>query len=203
MLNITETITEAVIEFINGTGYAGIIFLMALESACIPVPSEIIMPFSGYIVWQGELNLTFAVIAGAVGNLLGSLLAYIIGFKGGRPFLERYGRYIFITHRKLRIADEWFARYGHEAVFISRMLPVIRTFISLPAGISRMDIKKFTVYTFLGSLPWCFILTYAGYMMGPRWTSLQETFHILDYIILISIPFILLYLYRKYACGDT
>lgn len=197
MLDITMTLTDSVIRFIEESGYPGIVFLMALESACIPVPSEVIMPFSGYIAWQQNLTLTGVVVAGALGNLLGSLLAYIAGFKGGRPLLERYGPYIMITDSKLRMADEWFERYGHEAVLISRMLPVIRTFISLPAGIARMDLKKFVIYTFAGSLPWCLILAYSGYLLGPRWTSLRPVFHALDYAILIAIPLILLYIYRK------
>jgi len=197
MLDITMTLTDFVIRFIEETGYSGILFLMTLESACIPVPSEVIMPFSGYIAWQHNLTLTGVVIAGALGNLLGSLLAYIAGLKGGRPFLRRYGPYILITDGKLRMADEWFERYGHEAILISRVLPVIRTFISLPAGIARMDLKKFIIYTFAGSLPWCLILAYSGYLLGPRWTSLGPLFHTLDYAILIAIPLILFYIYRK------
>ncbi|BDH79501.1 alkaline phosphatase [Methanothermobacter tenebrarum] len=162
MFSILEYLSNIVIGFIQETGYFGVLICMILESACIPLPSEIIMPFSGYILWKGTMSIIGVTIIGALGNLIGSLMAYIIGFYGGRPLLEKYGKYILITEKKLKMAEEWFARYGHETVLISRVLPVIRTFISLPAGIAEMDLKKFTIYTFMGSVPWCFALAYVG-----------------------------------------
>lgn len=171
---------------------------MTLESACIPIPSEIIMPLAGFVVYGGKMSLLGITFVGALGNLFGSLIAYFVGLKGGRPFLDKYGKYLLISNRRLEMADNWFDKYGYEAVFISRFLPIIRTFISLPAGISRMDIKKFIIYTFLGSLPWSFILGYIGFKLGPDWQIIQSYFHILDIIIIIGIIILASYLIYKY-----
>lgn len=173
---------------------------MTLESACIPIPSEIIMPFSGFVVWQGNTNMTLIgiTLVGALGNLIGSLMAYFVGLKGGRPLLEKYGKYLLITHSKLDLADRWFLKYGSEAVLISRVLPIIRTFISLPAGIAHMDLKKFIVYTFIGSLPWCFVLGYIGVQLGPNWEIIQAYFHILDIVVAIGLLAIIGYMIYRY-----
>ena len=173
---------------------------MTLESACIPIPSEIIMTFSGYVVWQGNTNMTLLgiTLVGAVANLFGSLIAYYVGLIGGRPVLEKYGKYILITHSNLERADKWFEKYGYEAVFISRMLPGIRTFISLPAGIAHMDIKKFIIYTFIGSLPWTFALGYIGVLLGPHWDLIESYFHILDIVVIIGIIGFIAYVIYKY-----
>lgn len=192
-----EHLSNIVIEFIQETGYFGVFICMILESACIPLPSEVIMPFSGYVAWKGGMSILGVTIIGALGNLIGSLIAYIIGFYGGRPLLEKYGKYILITKKKLEMAEEWFAKYGHEAVFISRVLPGIRTFISLPAGIAEMDLKKFTIYTLIGSIPWCFALTYIGYTLGPHWPTVKSIFHILDYGVIIGLALLLIYIWRK------
>lgn len=197
MAGIVETIANFIISLIESTGYIGIFFTMVLESACIPLPSEIIMPFSGYVAWKGNLNLYLVVMAGALGNLVGSWIAYFVGIKGGRPFLEKYGKYIFITKKKLEMADKWFKRYGHEAVFISRVMPIVRTFISLPAGTAKMDLKKFSIYTFIGSIPWCYMLAYVGYSLGPHWKSVVEIFHKLDYIVAIGIVIVIIYIIAK------
>jgi Uncharacterized membrane-associated protein len=137
-------------------------------------------------------------IVGALGNLLGALIAYFAGLKGGRPFLEKYGKYVLISSNNLDLADAWFERYGHEAVLISRLLPIIRTFISLPAGIARMDLKKFIIYTFLGSLPWTFALGYLGVQLGPHWNVIKGYFHILDIIVIVAIIGALVYLIYRY-----
>jgi membrane protein DedA with SNARE-associated domain len=196
MISVVELVSNFAIYIIQTMGYWGVFIGMTLESACIPIPSEIIMPVSGFVVWEGTTNMTLLgiVLVGAVGNLVGSLLAYFVGLKGGRPFLEKYGRYVFISHSKLELADRWFAKYGWEAVLISRMLPVIRTFISLPAGISNMDLKKFSLYTFLGSLPWCFILAYIGVQLGPNWDVIRSYFHIMDIGVFIGILGLIVYL---------
>lgn len=198
MISIIEYISNLIVSLISTFGYAGIFFAMALESACIPLPSEVIMPFSGFVVSEGKLTLWGITAVGALGNLFGSVLAYYVGLKGGRPFLEDYGRYILITKRKLDIADKWFDKYGDKAVLISRVLPGIRTYISLPAGIAGMDFKKFVFYTFAGSLPWCFVLGYLGVLLGPRWDSLRGWFHILDAIIVIGVIFAAGYIVYKY-----
>jgi membrane protein DedA with SNARE-associated domain len=144
------------------------------------------------------MTLLGITLVGAVANLFGSLIAYFVGLKGGRPILEKYGKYILISHNKLELADEWFDKYGHEAVLISRVLPGIRTFISLPAGIAHMDLKKFVLYTFIGSIPWCFALGYIGVLLGPNWDVIKTYFHILDIIVAIGILVFIAYLIHKY-----
>jgi membrane protein DedA with SNARE-associated domain len=176
-----------IVAFISGSGYIGITLLMAIESACIPLPSEVIMPFSGYLVSAGHFSLWGVAVAGALGCNIGSIVAYFVGAVGGRPLAERYGRYVLITRHDLEMADRFFARYGDWAVFIARLLPVVRTFIALPAGISRMNFARFNIYTFLGSLPWCFALAYAGMKLGERWETLGPYFHHFDTVFLIVI----------------
>jgi membrane protein DedA with SNARE-associated domain len=198
MMGIVEFVSNLAIYLIESLGYWGVFIGMTLESACIPIPSEIIMPFAGYVVWEGKMTLLGITLVGALGNLFGSLIAYFVGLKGGRPFLEKYGKFLLISHQKLSMADDWFEKYGHEAVLISRVLPIIRTFISLPAGIAHMDLKKFIIYTFLGSLPWCFVLGYIGVQLGPQWPIIRSYFHILDIIILVAIIGILIYIIYKY-----
>ncbi len=168
---------------IGTTGYAGIAILMGIESACIPLPSELIMPFAGYLVFEGSMNLFWVATAGAIGCNLGSLVAYEVGHYGGRPLVERYGRWILMGRRELDWADRFFARWGHAAVFVARLLPVIRTFIALPAGIARMPRAKFHLYTFLGSWPWCFVLAWAGVRLGANWRSIGKYFHQMDAVI--------------------
>lgn len=200
MIGIIENLSNLAIYLIQTLGYWGVFIGMTLESACIPLPSEIIMPFSGYVVWQGNTNMTLIgiTLVGAVANLFGSLIAYFVGLKGGRPLLEKYGKYILITHSKLENAHQWFEKYGHEAMLISRVLPGIRTFISLPAGIAEMDLKKFIIYTFIGSLPWCFALGYIGVLLGPQWELIKSYFHILDIIVAIGFVAFVAYLIYKY-----
>ena len=180
---ILESLARFSISVISQSGYLGIVLLMGIESACIPLPSEVIMPFSGYLVYAGRFSLIWVAIAGAVGCNVGSLVAYYVGAWGGRPLAERYGRYLLVTRRDLEMADRWFARYGDWAVFFSRLLPVIRTFIALPAGIARMNFLRFNVYTFLGSLPWCWVLAYSGMKLGERWTTLRAYFHRFDAVL--------------------
>ena len=184
---MTEKILAVLFVFIKSvigiTGYAGIVLLMAIESACVPLPSELIMPFAGYLVYEGSMKLFWAATAGAVGCNLGSLVAYEIGFFGGRPLVERYGRWILMGRREIDWADRFFRRWGHAAVFVARLLPVIRTFIALPAGIARMPRAKFHLYTFLGSWPWCFALAYLGMKLGENWRNLGKYFHQFDAII--------------------
>jgi len=168
---------------IGFTGYGGIAFLMAIESACIPLPSELIMPFAGYLVFEGTMKLLWAATAGAIGCNLGSLVAYEIGCRGGRKLVEKYGAYILLSRRELDWADRFFARWGEAAVFVGRLLPVIRTFIALPAGIARMPRGRFHIYTFLGSWPWCFALAYFGMKLGENWRTMGKYFHQFDAII--------------------
>lgn len=182
--NILGAIGGFIIAVISTLGYGGVILLMAIESANIPLPSEVIMPFSGFLVAKGELNLFLVGLAGAVGCVLGSAFSYWLGAVGGRPLVERYGKYILISHHDLNKADMWFQKRGEITVFVGRLLPVIRTFISFPAGIARMHFWRFILYSFLGSLPWCLFLAYIGQKMGENWESLRGYFHEFDYIIL-------------------
>ena len=184
---IIEVLSLFIISVISTTGYAGILLLMAIESACIPLPSEVIMPFSGYLVYTGRFNLFWVATMGALGCNLGSLIAYYVGYYGGRPLVERYGSYIFLSEKELHWADRFFEKWGDWAVLISRMLPVIRTFIALPAGIARMRQLRFHVFTFVGSWPWCFILAWIGMRLGEKWNSdprLKHWFHRFDAVIM-------------------
>jgi membrane protein DedA with SNARE-associated domain len=185
--SILESIGRFIILVISHTGYAGIVMLMGIESACIPLPSEVIMPFSGYLVSLGRFRLVWVGLAGAIGCNVGSFVAYTIGVLGGRPLVEKYGAYLLVTRRDLELADRWFARYGDWAVFFARLLPVVRTFIALPAGIARMNFLRFNLYTFLGSLPWCLALAYAGVKLGSRWMVLRDYFHRFDTVIALVI----------------
>ncbi|MBU2219666.1 DedA family protein [Patescibacteria group bacterium] len=180
---ILTWLSSIIINIISAAGYGGVFGLMALESACIPVPSEVIMPFSGFLVWEGRFELWAVVVWGALGNLAGSIIAYWVGAWGGRRLIEKYGKYVFISSHDLTLADSWFARYGQNIVFFSRLLPVVRTFISLPAGIARMPFKKFCVYTLAGCLLWSFVLTYAGLIAGENWDFLKLYFHKFDLAI--------------------
>ena len=183
---ILEILSAFVVATMLAFGYTGVVLLMAIESACIPLPSEIIMPFSGYLVYKGEFNLWLVGIAGAFGCVLGSLVAYWVGMYGGRPLIERYGRYLLISHHDLDLADRWFSRFGEVIVFASRLLPVIRTFIAFPAGVARMNLKRFIIYTFAGSLPWCLGLAYIGQKLGEQWETnptLKAFFHRFDFVI--------------------
>lgn len=181
--HLLEFISSFIISIISSLGYFGIVFCMAVESACIPLPSEIIMPFSGYLAFTGKFSIIAVTLAGAFGNLIGSILAYVVGYFGGRPFVERYGKYFLVSHKDLDLADEWFLKYGDAAVFFSRMLPVIRTFISLPAGIAKMRFWHFCVYTFVGAVPWCFLLTFIGVKLGENWKTVGVYFHQADLLI--------------------
>jgi len=184
---ILGVVSGWIIGQISGAGYSGVVLMMAIESACIPLPSEIIMPFSGYLVYTGRFNLHWASLAGALGCALGSIVAYYAGLWGGRPFLEKYGRYVLIRSKDLDRADRFFARYGDAAVFFSRLLPVIRTFISFPAGVARMKFAKFVLYSFLGSVPWCYFLAYVGKLLGEQWQSIRKYFHQADVVIGVAL----------------
>jgi membrane protein DedA with SNARE-associated domain len=188
-----DKIVSLTTEYIASLGYWGIALGMAIESCNIPLPSEVILPFGGFLVAQGQLNFILAVLAGTVGGTVGSMASYYIGMKGGRPFIEKYGRYFLISERELALADRWFARWGEATVFFTRLLPVIRTFISLPAGISRMHFRRFVVYTFLGSLPWSLLLTYLGYKLGVHWEDLRVWFHDFDIAIVVALVLALIF----------
>jgi len=184
--NILAALATFVIGVISATGYWGVALLMAIESACVPLPSELIMPFAGYLVSTGRFDLFAAATAGAIGCNLGSVVAYEAGKRGGRPFVERWGRYLLIGADELDAADRFFARWGSAAVLVGRLLPVIRTFIAFPAGVARMPLVPFHIYTFVGSWPFCYALAWVGMTLGDKWHTdprLKAAFHRADAVI--------------------
>jgi len=185
---LLSLIVTWVVAVISAAGYLGVAALMAVESACIPLPSEVIMPFAGYLVSIGQFSLIGAATAGALGCNIGSTVAYYVAAKGGRPAVERWGRYVLFGPDDLKRTDAFFERYGSLTVFIGRLLPVVRTFIAFPAGLARMPMLKFQAYTFIGSWPWCYGLAYIGYRLGQRWHSdptLRRLFHEFDALIVL------------------
>jgi len=202
-LVLFEFLSSYITDLICTFGYPGIVFLMTLESACLPVPSEIVLPFSGFAVQQGRLDFWAVGLAGSVGCLIGSVLSYAVGYYGGRPLLERYGRFILITRHEIDLAHRWFERHGPATVFIARLLPIVRTFVSLPAGIVRMDFKTFVVYSFVGSLPWCFALTYAGLWLKDQWGVLEQYWVYFDVLTVLGIIAFFLYVGYKLTKGHS
>jgi len=150
-------------------GLVAVFILMALESACIPIPSEVVMPYAGYLAFSQALPFWAVVVTGTLANVAGSLVAYYVGSAGGRPFIQKYGRYILLNQKHVDKAELWFAKHGQSTVFVARLVPALRTFISLPAGIARMKLAPFIAYSLLGSLPWNFALAYGGYQLGKNW----------------------------------
>jgi membrane protein DedA with SNARE-associated domain len=193
-VSLSAALAEVIVAVLSAAGYAGLASLMAAESAGLPLPSEVILPFAGYLVSRGVLNLWLVATIGALGCNLGSAIAYEVGRYGGRPAIERWGRYVLLTRRDLELADRFFARFGDVTVLIARMLPVVRTYIALPAGIARMPRLRFQLYTFIGSWPWCLALAATGMLLGERWSSapwLDRVFHDLDIAIAICVVIVL------------
>lgn len=180
---LISAVASTIIAVISAGGYLGVVALMAIESACIPLPSEIIMPFAGYLVSIGQFNLIGAATMGAIGCNIGSTIAYYVAATGGRAALERWGAYVLIGAHELAWTERFFARYGAITVFVGRLMPLVRTFIAFPAGLARMPMLKFQIYTFLGSWPWCFALAYIGSVLGSHWNSnptFRKLFHDFD-----------------------
>ncbi|CUH94958.1 putative membrane protein [Propionispora sp. 2/2-37] len=192
-----EEFFAMLIDYISAWGYTAILIGMAMESACLPVPSEIIFGFAGYLVYLGRLDFTMAAAAGIAGGLTGSVMAYAIGYYGGRPFVDKYGKYVFLSGRHVVAAQRWFDRYGIKATFYSRLLPVVRTFISLPAGFARVNFFQFVIYTLLGSVPWTILLIYAGMMLGEQWQILHAVGHRLSLGVVLIMAVLVLYYVRK------
>ena len=179
-----------VVAVISAGGYAGLAALMAIESACLPLPSEIVMPFAGYLASTGRFSLIGAATMGAIGCNIGSTIAYYVAVYGGRRLVERWGPYFLVRPTDLDHAERFFARYGGATVFIGRLLPVVRTYIAFPAGLARMPMMRFQIYTFVGSWPWCLGLAYVGYVLGDQWNNnptLKGIFHSFDIIIVVVI----------------
>lgn len=192
-----EQISQAFLSFIDSWGYFAVAILMAMENACIPVPSELILGFAGYLVSADRMTFTGAMIAGMIGGMVGSIFAYIVGATGGRKFVDKYGKYFFIKKSHVDLAQNWFDKYGIRAVFFSRMLPVVRTFISLPAGFAKVDFKQFLFYTFAGSLPWTALIIWGGILLGDNWEYLLEIGHKFSVAFIIISVVIIAWLYFK------
>ena len=189
-----EQISQAFLTFIDQFGYFAVVILMAMENACIPIPSELILGFAGYLIFAERMTFTGAIIAGMIGGMLGSIFAYVIGSSKGREFVDKYGKYFLIKKSHVDLAQNWFDKYGIKAVFFSRMLPVVRTFISLPAGFAHVNFKQFLFYTFLGSLPWTALILFAGMKLGESWKYLLELGHEAS-IAFIAIVFIIIFVW--------
>lgn len=187
MTSIVVKLSEFALTVIGKTGYAGIFILSALESCAIPIPSEVVIPFSGFLSVSGRFNIWLVILVATLANLVGAVALFLIGRFGGRWLLEKYGKYVFVHKGDLEKSDYWFSKHGSKAVFWSRMLPVVRTFISLPAGVSKMNVVKFCLLTFLGSLPWNAALAFVGYKAGENWMILERYFRKLDTFIIILI----------------
>ena len=197
-----EFLAHYIIKLIETTSYAGIFVLMTLESALIPIPSEVTMPFSGFLASKGNLSLAAVIIVGTIANLVGSYIAYYIGYFIEETFLlrliKKYGKFILISEDDYQKANKWFEKYGDKIIFISRLLPGIRTVISLPAGVFRMDIKKFTLYTVLGCLIWSAFLAYVGYALGENWRALEGYFRKFEVVIVIVLMAAVLWYLEKH-----
>jgi membrane protein DedA with SNARE-associated domain len=185
--SLTDPIVEFATNVVADLGLPGVFLLMLLESACIPIPSEATMLFAGFNVSRGEYSLVAVTLVGSFANLVGSWIAYAVGYFGRVDILERHGHRVFIKPEHLRQADRWFERHGDATVFFTRMLPIIRTFISLPAGVARMPFWRFTVLTFVGCLPWVFGLTFIGQQVGENWTQWKDSLHYVDYAVAAAI----------------
>src|SRR6187200_1452463 len=187
LASLTDPIVQFAVDTVDALGLPGVFVLMLLESACIPVPSEATMLFAGFNVANGEYTLFAATAAGVLGNLVGSWIAYWVGRAGRVDILEKHGKKLHIKKSHLELADRWFERYGDATVFFTRMLPIIRTFISLPAGVARMPFWRFTVLTMLGCIPWIFMLAFIGQQAGDRWETWKDSLHYVDYAIAVLI----------------
>ncbi|GCE03663.1 DedA family protein [Dictyobacter aurantiacus] len=202
MAHFMDLLTTFITNLYISTGLLGIVLAMAIESCCIPLPSEIVMPVAGLLLAQHKIlpgvstpmGIVALGLSGALGCLIGSTIAYWIGYKGGRPLMLKYGRYVLISHHDADIADRFFQRWGSPTAFFSRLLPVVRTYISLPAGITKMSFTKFCIYSFIGSFPWCVLLAYAGVVLNGNMTTIEPYYKSFEYVIIAAI-FVLVVLY--------
>lgn len=191
-------VTNFIIHTINALGYSGVVLLMAIESAAIPLPSEIIMPFSGFLVEGGRFSLFGLAIAGAIGSVIGSLITYYIGYYGGRPLVEKYGKYVLISPYDLELSERFFNRFKYSATLLGRVLPVIRTFISIPAGIAKAPIIPFTLNAFIGSFIWSYFLAWLGLRLGENWKHLEVYFRRFEYVIALLVLAFIVYWVRRH-----
>ena len=200
--SLTDPIVDFAVDIVDAMGLAGVFVLMLLESACIPVPSEATMLFAGFRVAEGEYSLVAAVMVGSVANLIGSWLAYWLGYIGRVDLLEKHGKKLHVKKSHLEWADRWFERHGDATVFFTRMMPIVRTFISLPAGVARMPFWRFSLLTFLGCVPWVLMLTFIGKEAGSRWDDWKDSLHYVDYAVAAAIAIGVVYLLIRRRSGQ-
>ena len=201
-MHIISALVQWLVDTIGRMGYTGIISLMFLESSFFPFPSEVVMPPAGYLAWKGEMSLPLVLLSGIAGSLLGALFNYWIAVKLGRTFLLKYGKYFFVSPESINKADDFFSKHGHVSTLVGRLLPVIRQYISLPAGIARMPLKTFTLFTTIGAGAWVCVLTFAGYMLGEHQDMLKEYLHVITLsciglAVIIAVGYVLILRRRK------
>ena len=201
LASITDPLVEFATNVVGDLGLPGIFLLMVLESACIPIPSEATMLFAGFNVDKGEYTLLAATLVASLANVVGSWIAYAVGYYGRVDLIEKHGHRLFIKKHHLEVADRWFERHGDATVFFTRLLPIVRTFISLPAGVAKMPFWRFTLFTFLGCLPWMFTLTFIGQQVGSRWEQWKDSLHYVDYAVAAMIVLAAVYLFVKWRRG--
>ena len=194
LAQLLQQLIDYFINLVIEGGYFTVFITMTLESALILIPSEVVMPFAGYMVYLGKLNFVLVGLVASLANLLGSIVAYLIGFYGGRPLIKRYGKYILIREHHVDMTEKFFNKYGEVTVLVGRCLPIIRTFISLPAGFGKMNFTKFAIYTFIGSLPWNYALTYAGFALGDNWEKILGYIRYLDIVVVLAVLALIIWL---------
>jgi len=199
-MSFTEMLVNFIVEFIDKTGYSSVFVLMTLESMVAPVPSEAVMPFAGFLVHSGRFTFTGVIFFSTLGSIVGSMISYYVGYWGGRPIVERYGKYLLLDKKDLDITERFFQKRGDITIFISRFIPIIRHLISLPAGIGKMNFVKFCIYTIIGAGLWNSFLTYMGYQLKNNWTEVMKYSHVVDKVVLlILVLFIVYYVYKFYT----
>jgi membrane protein DedA with SNARE-associated domain len=199
---MTLRILEFITQLVSTSGYLGIFITMTLESMLVPIPSEAVMPFAGFLAYEGKMDIWIAVLVSSAANLLGSTIAYLIGKYLGRGFVERYGKYVLLNMHHVEMVENWFRKYGTVTILFSRMLPVVRTVNAVPAGIGKMDFTKFCLYTFLGSLPWNLALVCAGYFLKENWNLLEKYTFYIDVVAVAAILLLLVYIAKKMNWGS-
>jgi membrane protein DedA with SNARE-associated domain len=196
-MSITSLIIEKVVAFISFGGYPSLIVLMAMESMILPLPSEAVMPFAGFLISEGKMTFPLVLLFSTIGSILGSLLSYYIGKYGGNPLLKRYGKYVLLNEEHLMKTEEFFGKYGGRAVFIGRLIPVVRHFISIPAGMANMKISSFLLYTTIGAALWNGFLAYVGFLLKNNWDHLERYTKVMDIIVVLGIFGFIIYFFAK------
>ncbi len=192
-MGITEFLVEYIVAFINSTGYASVFILMILESMIMPVPSEAVMPFAGFLIESGRFTFAGVVFFSTLGSIVGSLISYYMGYYGGRPIVDKYGKYLLLNHHHLELTEKYFTKKGELTIFISRFIPVVRHLISIPAGMGKMNIWKFSIYTIVGAALWNSFLTYVGMLLKDNWNEILKYSSVIDIVIVIALVILIIY----------